>query len=111
MNALLKVGDELSNNGKVWTVEKDSGNNTFVVKNKEASDDFKQMVVYPLSDLHDNEKKETWDRKHKLHKQLEAATFVQLVDSWDEASYKVCLLDYCMKGSVEQLLKTRKYLH
>jgi hypothetical protein len=28
---MVKVGDELSNNGKVWTVEKDTGNNTFVV--------------------------------------------------------------------------------
>ena len=69
------------------------------------------MVVYPLSDLNDNEKKETWDRKHKLHKQLEAATFVQIVDSWDEATYKVCLLDYCVNGSVELMLKTRKYFH
>ena len=31
MSALVKVGDELSNNGKVWCVEKDTGNNTFVV--------------------------------------------------------------------------------
>ena len=69
------------------------------------------MVVYPFSELDDNEKKETWDRKHKLHKQLEAATFVQIVDIWDEATYKVLLLDYCVNGSVELMLKTRKYLH